>query len=122
MKILDADFHSNEASMNDAAAAVPRKQISAHVSRRTLAPVRASAIAPGLRELRLWELPQGAVGRCELDGESRVTLTGVEGQCWVTQQGDRHDYLLVPGKTLSFRGPGRLVFEAVGDSAALAVS
>ena len=122
MKILDTDFLSKEAPMNEGAAAAPRKQIGSHVSRRMLTPARASAIAPGLRELRLWELPQGAVGRCELDAGARVTLTGVDGQCWVTQQGDRHDYLLVPGKTLSFRGPGRLVFEAVGDSATVAVS
>jgi len=92
------------------------------VTRRALAPARASAIAPGLREVRLWELPTGAVGRCQLGADDRVTLTGVDGQCWVTQQGDRHDYLLVPGKTLSFSGPGRLVFEAVGQAATLAVS
>ena len=120
MKILDSEFRSK---MTASAKIAPRAQAgSNHFTRRMLEPVRASAIAPGLRELRLWELPQGAVGRCELAADSRVTLTGVEGQCWVTQQGDRHDYLLAPGQTLSFSGPGRLVFEAVADSATLAVS
>jgi hypothetical protein len=118
MKMLDSDFRS-EASR---ASLVPRSDLDTAFTRRSLAPVRASTIAPGLRELRLWELPQGAVGRCELGANDRVTLTGVEGQCWVTQQGDRHDYLLVPAQTLSFSGPGRLVFEAVANSATLAVS
>jgi len=119
MKILETEILSNVMA---GATIAPRTRVGSAISRRTLAPVRASAIAPGLRELRLWELPPGAVGRCELAGDSRVTLTGVAGQCWVTQQGDRHDYLLAPGETLSFRGPGRLVFEAVADSATLAVS
>ncbi len=118
MKILDSDFSSETTR----AALAPRAVKGSTLTHRTLAPARASVIAPGLRELRLWELPQGAVGRCELAAGDRVTLTGVEGQCWVTQQGDRHDYLLVPGKTLNFSGPGRLVFEAVGDCATLAVS
>jgi hypothetical protein len=103
-------------------AIVSRVLPDSNFTRRALAPVRASAIAPGLREVRLWELPQGAVGRCQLSADDRVTLTGVHGQCWVTQQGDRRDYLLIPGKTLSFSGPGRLVFEAVADVATLAVS
>jgi hypothetical protein len=119
MKILESEF---SAGTTNRAASVPRESFASMLTHRSLAPVRASAIAPGLRELRLWELPQGAVGRCELEAGDRVTLTGVEGQCWVTQQGDRHDYLLVPGKTLSFCGPGMLVFEAVADSATLAVS
>ena len=104
------------------AARAPRINATSTFSRRMLAPARASAIAPGLREVRLWELPSGAVGHCELSAGDRVTLTGVEGRCWVTQQGDRHDYLLVPEATLSFSGPGRLVFEAVADAATLAVS
>jgi len=116
MKILDPEFSS------EATRATTFPRITPNLGRRALAPVRASAIAPGLREVRLWELPQGAVGRCQLAAGDRVTLTGVQGQCWVTQQGDRHDYLLVPGKTLSFSGPGRLVFEAVADAATLAVS
>src|SRR5882757_1658273 len=119
MNILDSDFRSD---IHHRAENVPRAALNSVVTPRTLAPARASAIAPGLRELRLWELPQGAVGRCELAAGDRVTLTGVEGQCWVTQQGDRHDYLLVPGEVLSFSGPGRLVFEAVAASATLAVS
>jgi len=119
MKILDSEILSNKTGV---ATIAPRTRVTSAITRRTLAPVRASAIAPGLRELRLWELPQGAVGRCELAADSRVTLTGVTGQCWVTQQGDRHDYLLTPGETLSFSGPGRLVFEAVADSATLAAS
>jgi len=120
MKMLDSNPRLNT---KDRATIAPRTSISSNVGHRTLAPARASSIAPGLRELRLWELPQGAVGRCELGEGDRVMLTGVDGQCWVTQQGDRHDYLLVPGKTLHFSGPGRLVFEAVADSAAaLAVS
>ena len=119
MKMLESDISSDTTNRT---ASVPRKTFAPTLSNRTLAPVRASTIAPGLRELRLWELPQGAVGRCELAVGDRVTLTGVEGQCWVTQQGDRHDYLLVPEKTLTFRGPGRLVFEAVADAATLAVS
>ena len=118
MKMLDSDFRSAASR----ATLVPRSDMDTAFTRRSLAPVRASAIAPGLRELRLWEFPQGAVGRCELGAGDRVMLTGVEGQCWVTQQGDRHDYLLEPGKTLSFQGPGLLVFEAVADSATLAVS
>jgi hypothetical protein len=117
MKILDTDFDSETTH-----ALTTSRTAASRFSRRTLAPARASAIAPGLRELRLWELPQGAVGRCELGAGDRATLTGVHGQCWVTQQGDRHDYLLVPGKTLAFSGPGRLVFEAVADTATLAVS
>ena len=119
MKMLESDFTIDTTKRATLAA---RKPLGSPLTNRTLAPARASAIAPGLRELRLWELPQGAVGRCELAEGDRVTLTGVIGQCWVTQQGDRHDYLLVPGKTLSFRGPGRLVFEAVADAATLAVS
>ncbi len=119
MKMLNPNFHSPTTAC---AAQAPRTSLSSNFTRRLLAPARASAIAPGLRELRLWELPQGAVGRCELGATDQVTLTGVEGQCWVTQQGDRHDYLLVPGETLSFSGPGRLVFEAVADFATLAVS
>jgi hypothetical protein len=103
-------------------ARAPRNNAPSTFSRRMIAPAHASAIAPGLREVRLWELPEGAVGHCELSAGDRVTLTGVEGQCWVTQQGDRHDYLLVPEATLSFSGPGRLVFEAVADAATLAVS
>ena len=119
MKMLDSDFSTDTTNR---AVLAPWAPLASTLTHPSLAPARASAIAPGLRELRLWELPQGAVGRCELAAGDRVTLTGVEGQCWVTQQGDRHDYLLVPGKTLSFRGPGRLVFEAVADSATLAVS
>lgn len=119
MKMLDSEFSVGNTTR---AAVAPGESLVPRLTNRSLAPVRASSIAPGLRELRLWELPQGAVGRCELEEGDRVTLTGVEGQCWVTQQGDRHDYLLVPGKTRSFRGPGMLVFEAVGDSATLAVS
>lgn len=116
MKILDPEFSS------EATRAMKAPRITPNLGRRALAPVRASSIAPGLREVRLWELPRGAVGRCQLEVGDKVTLTGVEGQCWVTQQGDRHDYLLSPGQTLSFSGPGRLVFEAVADSATLAVS
>jgi hypothetical protein len=119
MKILDPDFRSDAARRRFPA---PRSAQSSQLSRRPLAPVRASAIAPGLRELRAWELPQGAVGRCQLAAGEIVTLTGISGQCWITLQGDRHDYLLVPGKTLRFTGPGRLVFEAVGDETTLAVS
>lgn len=119
MKMLESEYAVETAKR---ATIVPLESSAPMLANRSLAPVRASSIAPGLRELRLWELPEGAVGRCELEVGDRVTLTGVEGQCWVTQQGDRHDYLLVPGKTLSFRGPGMLVFEAVGDSATLAVS
>jgi hypothetical protein len=118
MKILDPHLPSEKARTTPVSRALP----ASNFTRRALAPARASAIAPGLREVRLWELPPRAVGRCELAVGDRVTLTGVQGQCWVTQQGDRHDYLLVPGKTLSFTGPGRLVFEAVADSATLAVS
>jgi hypothetical protein len=118
MKMLDPQFGSEQTR----ATIAPRTLSSLPFTRHPLAPAHASVIAPGLRELRLWELPQGAVGRCQLTAEDRVTLTGVVGQCWVTQQGDRHDYLLVPGKTLIFSGPGRLVFEAVADSATLAVS
>jgi hypothetical protein len=91
-------------------------------TRHALAPARASVIAPGLREVRLWELPKGAVGRCQLAADDQVTLAGVQGQCWVTQQGDRHDYLLRTGQTLTFSGPGRLVFEAMTEPATLAVS
>jgi hypothetical protein len=119
MKMLDSEYSVENTKR---AMVAPRESFAPMLANRSLAPVRASSIAPGLRELRLWELPQGAVGRCELEVGDRVALTGMEGQCWVTQQGDRHDYLLVPGKTLSFRGPGMLVFEAVGDSATLAVS
>ena len=119
MKMLDSQYRSD---MTNRTVSAPRTTVDSAFTRRMLAPARAYAIAPGLRELRLWELPQGAVGRCELADGDRVTLTGVEGQCWVTQQGDRHDYLLVPGETLSFQGPGRLVFEAVAASATLAVS
>jgi hypothetical protein len=118
MKLLD----SQSAPTATRSAVNARTLPALELTRRTLAPARASAIAPGLREVRLWELPPGAVGRCQLGAEDRVTLTGVAGQCWVTQQGDRHDYLLVPGKTLTFSGPGRLVFEAVGQAATLAVS
>ena len=121
MKTLDSQSRSDSESRNRAAQA-PRTALDSAFTRRMLAPARASAIAPGLRELRLWELPQGAVGRCELAAGDRVSLTGVEGQSWVTQQGDRHDYLLIPGETLTFTGPGRLVFEAVAKSATLAVS
>jgi hypothetical protein len=98
-----------------------RKSSASNFTRRSLAPVRASAIAPGVREVRLWELPQGAVGRCQLGAEDRVTLSGVNGQCWVTLEGDRDDYLLQPGQSLAFSGPGRLVIEAVGGGAAVAV-
>jgi hypothetical protein len=118
MKTLDLPIASGIASNVRA----PRINATSTFSRRMLTPARASTIAPGLREVRLWELPQGAVGHCELAAGDCVTLTGVEGQCWVTQQGDRHDYLLVPAATLSFNGPGRLVFEAVADAATLAVS
>lgn len=118
MKTLDTDFRPAA----DRTTTASRALSSSAFTRRALAPARASSIAPGLREVRLWELPRGAVGRCQLGADDRVTLTGVLGQCWVTQQGDRHDYLLVPGQTLSFNGPGRLVFEAVADAATLAVS
>jgi hypothetical protein len=118
MKLLDSHLPSESARST----ITPRVPLNSVFTRRALAPVRASAIAPGLREVRLWELPAGAVGRCQLVAGDTVTLTGVAGRCWVTQQGDRKDYLLVLGKTLAFRGPGRLVFEAVADSATLAVS
>lgn len=119
MKMLESELF---AETTKRAVIAPRENSAPMLTNRSLAPVRASSIAPGLRELRLWELPEGAVGRCEMQAGDRVTLTGVEGQCWVTQQGDRHDYLLFPGKTLTFRGPGMLVFEAVSDDATLAVS
>jgi hypothetical protein len=118
MKTLDSNFRSETSIATSATRSLPALPLTRH----PIAPARASVIAPGLREVRLWELPPGAVGRCQLGADDRVTLTGVAGQCWVTQQGDRHDYLLVPGKTLTFRGPGRLVFEAVGQAATLAVS
>jgi len=118
MKILDPHFHTDTSAATSPTRALPALSL----TRLPIAPARASAIAPGLREVRLWELPTGAVGRCQLCAGDRVTLTGVAGQCWVTQQGDRHDYLLVAGKTLTFSGPGRLVFEAVGQAATLAVS
>lgn len=118
MKLIDSTLPAESARPSIAS----RAPLASNFTRRALAPARASAIAPGLREVRLWELPAGAVGRCQLVAGDTVTLAGVQGRCWVTQQGDRKDYLLVPGKTLTFRGPGRLVFEAVADSATLAVS
>jgi hypothetical protein len=54
-------------------------------------------------ELRTWRLPAGQT----------LMLTGWKGRAWVTMEGDQGDYVLEPGRSLDFVGPGLLVLQAL---------
>lgn len=43
-----------------------------------------------------------------------MTLLHVhKGAMWITMEGDREDYVLTEGESMSFHGPGILVLEAL---------
>jgi hypothetical protein len=46
---------------------------------------------------------------------SGMTLSCEKGILWVTQSGDRRDYLLTPGQNLVMKKHGRVLIEALRD-------
>ncbi len=61
------------------------------------------------------DLLKGAMMSVELDRRERLVRC-IEGRVWITSEGDPRDYVLNPGRTASFRGPGKMVVEAVEES------
>jgi Protein of unknown function (DUF2917) len=77
-----------------------------------MAATPAGPAGPTLRtELR--RLPAGAVVGFAVEGRARITCLG--GELWVTGP-DTDDHILSSGQSLSTRGPGRVVAEALRDS------
>lgn len=58
-------------------------------------------------------LPQGELRTWRLSAGQTLVLTGWKGQSWVTMEGDQGDYVLEPGRSLDFVGPGLVVLEAL---------
>jgi hypothetical protein len=48
---------------------------------------------------------------------SDVVITCKQGMLWVTQAGDRKDYILYPGEQFSTNTPDKVVVEALNESA-----
>jgi len=64
----------------------------------------------GLRRANLHELGAGAILGIPIERRARVTC--LTGELWVTGP-DTDDQILEPGQSLSIRGNGRLVVEAL---------
>lgn len=58
-------------------------------------------------------LPQGELRTWRLSAGQTLVLTGWKGHAWVTMEGDLGDYVLEPGSSLDFVGPGVLVLQAL---------
>ncbi len=44
---------------------------------------------------------------------SSIRVRCLEGNLWITQEGDLDDYILTPGQELSVRRPGKLVMQGI---------
>ena len=63
----------------------------------------------------LWPLGKGQLRSLNLAEGEQLTVQTIRGECWVTQEGDANDHVLIADDHRTFCGPGLLVVEALSE-------
>jgi hypothetical protein len=68
----------------------------------------------------VWSLAKGQLRSLFLAEGERLHIEVLHGECWITMEGDANDYVLSPGSSLHFFGPGLAIVEALSGSVEVA--